>query len=186
MQIYILRDNQQTGPFTEAEVRAELTAGSITPDTLVWWDGLPEWKALSQTPLVTPPAAAAAVAAAPLTPPPVVVATDVPLGSRTSGLAIASLATGILGFICDPFLAITAVVLGHIARSQIRKDPTLKGGGMALTGLIFGYFWIVVLIIALPYYFKMSKDIQAKIQQIQEQQAKQLQNGGSTPAPANP
>ena len=184
MQIYILRDNQQTGPFTEAEVRAELAAGTITPDSLVWWDGLPEWKALSQTPIGTAPAAAPVVTPAAVVPPSVT--EFVPGATKTSGLAIASLATGILGFICDPFLAITAVVLGHIARSQIRKDPSLKGSGMALTGLIFGYLWIVVLICLIPYYLKMSKDVQAQFKQIQQQQAQQLQNANTNNAPATP
>lgn len=53
-------------------------------------------------------------------------------------MAIASLVCGILGFmLCLP--SIGAVVCGHIARAQIRKDPAQGGEGMALAGLITGY-----------------------------------------------
>jgi len=53
-------------------------------------------------------------------------------------MAIASLVCGILGFmLCIP--SIGAVVCGHLARSQIRKDPTQGGEGLALAGLITGY-----------------------------------------------
>jgi Domain of unknown function (DUF4190)/GYF domain 2 len=186
MQIYILRDNQQTGPFTEAEVRAELAAGTITPDSLVWWDGLPEWKALSQTPIGTAPAAATVVTPAAVVPPPA--ATFVPGATKTSGLAIVSLVLGIPGFLCAPILGLAAVVLGHIARSQIRKDPTLKGSGMALIGLIFGYLWLLLFVGWIAFSLSAAgKNFQAQLQKaIQEQQAKQLQNANTNNAPATP
>jgi hypothetical protein len=41
---------------------------------------------------------------------------------------------------------IPAIILGHMSRSSIRKSKgRLKGGGMALTGLILGYFSFVLL-----------------------------------------
>ena len=53
-------------------------------------------------------------------------------------MAIASLVCGILGFmLCIP--SIGAVVCGHLARAQIRKDLTQGGEGLALAGLITGY-----------------------------------------------
>ncbi len=60
--------------------------------------------------------------------------------------------TGIFGLIF--FLpAIAAIVLGHIARSEIRKsNGRLQGNGMATAGLVMGYgvfaFFPVILIIA--------------------------------------
>jgi len=61
---------------------------------------------------------------------------------RTSGLAISSLVTGILG------LGIVPVVLGHIALSQIKKAAgAIEGRGLAIAGLILGYLQIVVLAI---------------------------------------
>jgi len=85
------------------------------------------------------------------------VATAVPSASpayatpETSGLAIGSLIAGIFSFIFPA--AIAAIVLGHIARSNIRKSAgRLTGDGMALAGLILGYMGLafipVILIIA--------------------------------------
>ncbi|WP_336645657.1 DUF4190 domain-containing protein [Microbacterium sp. USHLN186] len=65
-----------------------------------------------------------------------------------SGLAVAALVCGIVGIVGSPLIAfllvpvlvpLAAVVLGHMARAQIRRDPGLGGSGMALTGLILGY-----------------------------------------------
>lgn len=60
----------------------------------------------------------------------------------TSGMAVASLVLGIAGLVCAGLLAaVPAVVLGHLARSQIRR--TWQGGaGIALAGLILGYITI--------------------------------------------
>ncbi len=73
---------------------------------------------------------------------------------RTSGTAIASLVFGILSWIMLPFIgALLAVVLGHSARSEIRRAPpgTIEGDGMALGGLILGWvhlaFFIVVVML---------------------------------------
>jgi type IV pilus assembly protein PilA len=69
----------------------------------------------------------------------------------TSGMAIGSLISGIFSFFFPA--AIAAIVLGHIARSNIRKSGgRLAGDGMALAGLILGYIGLafipVILIIA--------------------------------------
>jgi hypothetical protein len=65
---------------------------------------------------------------------------------RTNGLAVASLACGI-GQIFFWFLAaIPAVVLGHMARRQIRQTGE-DGAGMALAGLILGWIGIVLTVL---------------------------------------
>jgi hypothetical protein len=51
----------------------------------------------------------------------------------TNGLAIASLACGLL-----VITAIPAIILGHMARSQIRRTGE-DGAGMALLGLMLGW-----------------------------------------------
>jgi hypothetical protein len=51
---------------------------------------------------------------------------------KTNTLALLSLIFGLLGF------GLVPIVLGHIARSQIRRTGE-GGGGMALAGLILGY-----------------------------------------------
>ena len=61
---------------------------------------------------------------------------------RTSGAAIASMVFGILAWVALPLLgAILAVVLGHVARAEIRRAPpgSIGGDGMAVAGLVLGY-----------------------------------------------
>jgi hypothetical protein len=62
---------------------------------------------------------------------------------RTSGLAVASLACGLAQFIVGPLATIPAIVLGYLARSQIRRTGE-QGAGLALAGLILG--WAVVIL----------------------------------------
>jgi len=59
----------------------------------------------------------------------------------TNGLAIASLACGIAQFAFGPLPTIPAIVLGHMARHQIKRTGE-QGAGMALAGLLLG--WAVV------------------------------------------
>jgi hypothetical protein len=68
-----------------------------------------------------------------------------------SPLAVWSLILGILAIIsCGPVSGIPAIICGHMARSKIKMEPdTLTGDGMALAGLIMGYFSIVVVILAI-------------------------------------
>lgn len=57
----------------------------------------------------------------------------------TNGLAIAALVCGVAGFVTC-ITAIPAVIMGHIARKQIREsNGTQQGDGMALAGIITGY-----------------------------------------------
>jgi len=85
------------------------------------------------------PAAAAAPAPAP-----------VATGERTSGMAIAALIMGIIGFLFFGLLSILAIIFGAIGLSQTGKDPTLKGRGMATAGLVLGIIaiagWVLALI----------------------------------------
>jgi hypothetical protein len=62
----------------------------------------------------------------------------------TSGLAIASLLLGIGGLTIVPLLgSILAVILGYMARNEIRQRPDeLTGDGLALTGIVLG--WIAI------------------------------------------
>jgi type IV pilus assembly protein PilA len=99
---------------------------------------------------VQPPPVATAV------PPPTQVvppAADAP----TSGKALASMISGIFGLLFF-FPAIAAIILGHISRSEIREsNGRLRGGGMAVAGLVMGYgvfllipFILILAAIAIP------------------------------------
>jgi len=74
-----------------------------------------------------------------------------------SGKATASLVCGLVFFFW-PFTAVAAVVLGHLALSDIKKSAgRLAGQGMAVAGLVLGYielallpFILIIAAIAIP------------------------------------
>ena len=66
--------------------------------------------------------------------------------TRTNGLAIASLACGVAQFAVGPLATIPAIVLGHMARSQIKRTGD-QGAGLALTGLVLGWSAVILGII---------------------------------------
>jgi len=130
-------------------------ATRVSPDGKWWWDGTkwvpmpgtnPNPQALheptSQLPAPYQPAAY---------PPSVYV-----YGPRSNSLAVASLIFGIISWFLCPFVGgLLAVILGHVAKSQIRRSGE-GGGGLATAGLILGYihlaafalvaiFWILIL-----------------------------------------
>ncbi len=41
---FLGQGGEQTGPFTEAEIKEKISAGAAKPDTLVWYEGLGEWQ----------------------------------------------------------------------------------------------------------------------------------------------
>jgi hypothetical protein len=61
----------------------------------------------------------------------------------TNGLAIASLACGISQFMLGPLPTIPAIVLGHMARHQIKRSGE-DGAGLALAGLLLGWAAVVL------------------------------------------
>lgn len=77
------------------------------------------------------------------------------LPPKTSGKAIGSLVTGLVGLltICCGFLVVTsivALVLGFLARKDIRaSNGQLKGDGMALAGIITGFVGIAMVIVTI-------------------------------------
>jgi hypothetical protein len=67
----------------------------------------------------------------------------VPQVRGTNGLAIASLACGVAQFAFGPLPTIPAIVLGHMARHQIKRTGE-DGAGLALTGLLLGWAAVVL------------------------------------------
>jgi hypothetical protein len=82
-----------------------------------------------------PPPLSAAPAPAPVVVPPF-----------TNVLAILSLVFGLSSWVFLPLLgAITAVICGHLARSEIRRSPVKQeGDGLAIGGMILGYVQLAV------------------------------------------
>lgn len=70
----------------------------------------------------------------------------------TSGTAIASLVLGVLAWVFLPFIgAVIAVILGHLARSEIRRAPrgAIEGDGLAIAGLVLGYAQLALCLLVL-------------------------------------
>jgi uncharacterized membrane protein len=61
-----------------------------------------------------------------------------PAPPKTNSMAIASLLCGVGQVMFWPLITIPAIVLGHVARRQIRRTGE-EGSGLALAGLILGY-----------------------------------------------
>jgi hypothetical protein len=59
-------------------------------------------------------------------------------------MAIASMVLGIVWIYWIG--SILAVVFGHIALRQIKRDPYSTGRGMAIAGLVLGYVGVAVLV----------------------------------------
>ena len=66
----------------------------------------------------------------------------------TNGLAIASLACGLAQFAFGPLPTIPAIVLGHVARHQIKRTGE-QGAGMALAGLLLGWAAVAMGVLAI-------------------------------------
>jgi hypothetical protein len=68
----------------------------------------------------------------------------------TNGLALGSMICGIAEIFTLGLAAIPAVILGHLARSQIRQTGE-RGDGMAVAGLVLGYLaiagWALVILL---------------------------------------
>jgi DNA-directed RNA polymerase subunit RPC12/RpoP len=90
--------------------------------------------------IVVPKEAAGTTAVPPLANAPLPFAgyTAGPVAPRNSRLAIASLICSLASLVtCVGWLP--GIICGHLAKSRIRRDPTLKGNGLATAGLVIGY-----------------------------------------------
>jgi uncharacterized Zn finger protein (UPF0148 family) len=108
-----------------------------------------EWQELEPD---TPASAAKALPAAPAPPsPPAPARSAAPAAVQTSGMAIASLVMGIVGWTVLPLLgSILAIVFGYAARNEIRRRPgELSGDGLAMTGLVLGWLMVGISVLAL-------------------------------------
>jgi hypothetical protein len=193
MQIYTYRDNQQLGPFTEADIKDKLASGAISLQDNVWWEGQAGWTPLGQSSLAatlapTSPASAPRVPALGAS---AVVAAPV---QETSKLAIWALVCGCLSFFLSLLTSIPAIILGHLSLSQIKSHPGMKGQGMALAGLIIGYINTLVLpfisIVAISVLIALGSQVKSVFSTINSQvaaeQATQNNNSpDSSPPPVN-
>ena len=78
-----------------------------------------------------------------------------PVNKPTNSLAVVSLVCGVASWIGFFFIgSLSAIITGHIARSQIRARNGAEGGeGFALAGLLLGYIHLVLSFIGLLFVF---------------------------------
>ena len=107
------------------------------------------------------PAPSSPAPASPLTvpPPPPVQAVTAPTPpavtqpvKKTSGMAVAALVMGIVGFFTG-ITSILAIIFGGVALNETSKNPDIAGRGMAVAGLVLGIivlvgglFWLIIFI----------------------------------------
>jgi hypothetical protein len=73
------------------------------------------------------------------------------LPGETSSLAVISLISGILAWFFLPLVgAVVAIFTGHMAKSEIRKNPgSYTGDGLATAGLVLGYIQLALVVLSL-------------------------------------
>ena len=76
---------------------------------------------------------------------------------QTEPMALVSMILGIVGILfvlsmCLPIFSIPAVILGHLSRAKLRREPEYTGDGMALAGLICGYIGICISVLGILIY----------------------------------
>lgn len=148
----------QHGPVEDDEIRAMMASGGISPQTLVWREGMVDWRPLSSLPEfnANPSPYSGVQNAGPYPPVP----GYAPGGVVNSGLAIASMVCGILSVVTfclyGGIIGIPAVICGHMALNQIRNSPhPMAGRGMAIAGLVTGYLGILAIISMIAFFVIM-------------------------------
>jgi len=48
MQIYLLLNGEQVGPYSLEQIQEMLASGAVTPDAQAWYEALPEWTTVAQ------------------------------------------------------------------------------------------------------------------------------------------
>lgn len=76
---------------------------------------------------------------------------QIPSSPPAAPAAVWSLVLGMLSILCfGAFAGIPAIICGHSARAKIRQTPSgCSGNGLALAGLIMGYFSTAITVLVL-------------------------------------
>ena len=71
---------------------------------------------------------------------------------NTNSMAIGSAIAGAVGWVAVPMIgSIVAIVLGHMARAEIRKTGE-EGDGLAMLGLALGYSHLIMLCLVFAFF----------------------------------
>ena len=136
-------DNAEYGPEPAGKIREWIQQGRLNSQTRIKAEGTDAWKTLgelSEFADLLPLGSGA---------PPVLSASGGPTG-KTSGLAIASLVLGALGWLTFGITALPGLVLGIVALVVIHRSRSgLRGTGLAIAGTVLsGVFLLIVPILA--------------------------------------
>jgi hypothetical protein len=155
MAIFVQRNDQRLGPFTVAEVRSQLASGALSLNDHVWWTGEAGWIPLVGSPVLKPG----------------FVDPGAPPEKKHEGLtglssfSIAAVVAGCL-FPFSFFTSVPAIVFGHCALDEIKKNPGRTGRGMAVVGLVLGYgFTLVSLVFVGCYLYFHDQVEQVKVRE---------------------
>jgi hypothetical protein len=150
MNWYYSKNNQQFGPINIDTIRSLYATGQLSPNDLVWTEGMNQWLAASNIPAIT--GGHMAPPASPFQPQPQpprqMHYAGYNLQPQSSGKAIASLVLGILSMACcfPPVmvLGIIGLILGIIALNDMKREPALGGKGLATAGIILSILGILL------------------------------------------
>jgi uncharacterized protein DUF4190/uncharacterized protein DUF4339 len=132
-------NNAQYGPVSVEQIRAWLEQGRVNSQTRVQVEGSTEWKTLAE--LSEFRGFLPSGASAPPVLPPIAVT-----GGKTSGLAIASLVLGVMGWFTLGVTALVGLVLGIVALVSInRSRGALRGKGIAIGGTVVSGVMVLML-----------------------------------------
>ncbi len=125
MEIYVLKDNEKKGPFSEDDIRSQVFLGIVKLEDQVWWQGQPAWITLGESRILR--------------------GEDPADPFSKPQLARSAVIAMVLGLI--PFMFPFAIFVGFQARETLRRDRTYKGDLFAISGIVLGGLQIVVLLI---------------------------------------
>ncbi len=139
-------DGKEYGPVSAEMLRQWIAERRANGQTRVQAEGSPEWKTLSELPEFT---AALGASPRPPSPPPLSGAIAPTPAGKTSGMAVASLVLGILGF-CG-ITALVGLILGIVAQVKIgRSGGRLRGSGLAIAGIIVSGTMLLLWLFIMP------------------------------------
>jgi hypothetical protein len=132
MSIYLLQNQQQTGPYTEDQVRHLLQTAMVTGATLGWKEGMPGWSPISAILPASAPASAPA-------PPPPPMRPKSPLG----------LASFVVSLVTAPLWLLLFVVSGALHNAgHASPGFNMIVGFLAIAGLFVNFVALVIGLVA--------------------------------------
>jgi hypothetical protein len=128
-------DQKEYGPISIEQIRLWIQEGRLNATSRIQVDGSGEWKLLRDMPEFAPL----------LPPPPAPITFPVtPQAPTTNPMAGWALGTGIFSVVCCQICGPVSIVLGVLALSQLKQNPTQGGRGLAIAGIVLGIISLLI------------------------------------------